>query len=414
MLSKSTIAAIFGLLSSGALAAPLASPWSATSAWSSPKESESAWSYTKQPESTSASASWTPISYSFAGPAPTEVSADGDKFRYPLSNEFPTPSNAEIAQIEQAAGGDLPSAAPPPGTISADSLNSLRLIAFNELFEVAFFTSLLSNITNSVPGYEVPAGLDRDFVIETIRTVQAQEQLHALLANGGLASQNAAPIQPCEYVFPTTDLAGAIGLAATFTDVVLGTLGDVQTIAANAAGDRGLIRGFAAVIGQEGEQNGFYRVFQGKRPSAQPFLTVGAREFAFTALQQNFVVPGSCPNIADIKIPTIAGALNLLTAAPQPKDSQLQFSFATESFSAAADYRLVLVNGVSNPIVESLENASYEGGVVTFEAEFPFATDLLYGLTIASVIPASAVANLTDVDSVAAASLFGPALIEVL
>jgi hypothetical protein len=55
-------------------------------------------------------------------------------------------------------------------------------------------------------------------------------------------------------------------------------------------GDIGLIRGVASVIGQEGEQNGFFRFKADKIPSAVPFLTTSTREFAFSTLNQNFVL----------------------------------------------------------------------------------------------------------------------------
>lgn len=73
----------------------------------------------------------------------------------------------------------------------------------------------------------------------------------------------------------------------------------------------------------------------------------------------------------------------------------------------------VLINGLNKPVVEKSRNARFEDGVVTFEAEFLIATDLLVGLKIASVIPASAVDSITDVVSVAAAAVFGPTFIEV-
>ena len=127
------------------------------------------------------------------------------------------------------------------------------MIAFNELFEVAFFTSLINNITNNVPGFEVGSPAVKDFVLKTLIAVQAQEELHALGANGILTSAGATPIQPCEYIFPSSDFDTAINFARTFTDVVLGTLQDAQNgLAVN--GDDALVALLGSVIGQEGEQ----------------------------------------------------------------------------------------------------------------------------------------------------------------
>ena len=74
------------------------------------------------------------------------------------------------------------------------------------------------------------------------------------------------------YKFPTTDVLSAIALAETFTTLVLGTLQDASQLLAKN-GDDGPVRAVASVIGQEGEQNGFYRTLLGLKPSQKPFLT---------------------------------------------------------------------------------------------------------------------------------------------
>ena len=87
--------------------------------------------------------------------------------------------------------------------------------------------------------------------------------------------------------FPISDFNSAIALASTFTDVVLGTLQDVASLLATDGGDC-MVHGIVSVVGQEGEQNGFYRSLLDKNPSALPFLTTSTCEFAFSALSQNF------------------------------------------------------------------------------------------------------------------------------
>lgn len=84
------------------------------------------------------------------------------------------------------------------------------------------------------------------------------------------------------------------------------------------------------MIGQEGKQSGFFRAAQGERPSAQPFLTVGARECAFSTLLQQFVVSGSCPNAEEIGIGAIGGVLKVLTQMPAVEDLVVEFRFETE------------------------------------------------------------------------------------
>ena len=127
-----------------------------------------------------------------------------------------------------------------------------------------------------------------------------QEELHALDANNALAHVGYDPIEPCQYTFPVQDFDSALVLATTFTDVVLGTLQDVVERFA-LGGDFALTRHVASIIGQEGEQQGWFRVMQGKVPSELPFLTTSDLNFAFTAIQ-SFVVPGTCPNLSLIHI----------------------------------------------------------------------------------------------------------------
>ena len=94
-------------------------------------------------------------------------------------------------------------------------------------------------------------------VLSILNIVLAQEELHELNANGAFKLFTNQTIKPCEYIFPVATFNDSIALASTFTDVVLGTLPDIQTVFADNQ-DNGLIRGVGSVIGQEGEQNGVY------------------------------------------------------------------------------------------------------------------------------------------------------------
>lgn len=150
----------------------------------------------------------------------------------PLGNGFPTVANpsSQLTAIEQAAQGSLPNGGAPP-TPKDNTVTSLRLIAFNELFEVAFFTELIANITNNVPGYTFSTDHSKQSALKTLTAIQAQEELHELNANGAVTKFGGkGPIQPCKYNFPVTTYKDAIALASTFTDVVLGTLQDVQSL----------------------------------------------------------------------------------------------------------------------------------------------------------------------------------------
>ncbi|RVX69020.1 hypothetical protein B0A52_08087 [Exophiala mesophila] len=341
----------------------------------------------------------------------------GNPFSFPLSNGFPNivAGSQQEASLFNQAHGTLPNGPPPPTAPAEDDLLSLRLIAFNELWEVAFFTELLANITNNIPGYEFEDPNERQAAINAITAVQAQEQLHALDANGALAHFNAGPIQPCQYVAPVSNFQDAVAVASQFTDVVLGTLGDVVTHFGEN-GDSGLIRGVASVIGQEGEQDGYYRSLLGKVPSANAFLTASAREFAFNAINQNFVVPGSCPNANTINLPTY-GVLTLETPATQitAQDTTLAFSIPAEEvwsqYPNGQGLSLILINQQNVPINQTLAITGVSDDLVQFTANFPFEENSLFGLTIAVV---AAGEGLTDIATVAENTVFGPVFINVL
>ncbi|KAI7111353.1 hypothetical protein KC352_g35871, partial [Hortaea werneckii] len=202
---------------------------------------------------------------------------------------------------------------------------------------------------------------------------------------------------------------------------------DIQTIFAND-GDNGLIRGVGSVIGQEGEQNGFYREILGKVPSALPFLTGSARDFAFNAINQNFVVPGSCDASLDLLLHPASGTplkefgvLNVLTDPADitsDKDSEIDFSFQTQtskvqghSFAAKQGMFLTYINQQNAPFSVPLMNEKFDKDQVTFTASFPGQSREMNGLTIAAITNSDG--PFATPDDVADATLFGPGLIDV-
>ena len=347
-----------------------------------------------------------------------------------LPDGFPTFNSAELTTVEQTAHGTLPNGgAPPAGSISELGLTSIKFINNTENFEVFFFDSLITNITNNVYGYEIPDQKEKTFILNALKAHKAQEELHATLATKLLASQGLGPILPCKYQFGATNFEEAIKTAALFTDVTLGTLQDVQANFAAGNGDKALIPGVASVIGQEGEQDGFYRLLEKDNliPAALPFLTRSTIQFAFSALNQNFIVPGSCPNQTDINLP-IFGTLEVTTKKIIPEQDQtLSFSVDIETLSGLStsagpnksnyqsyDYESLLslqyINQQDVPIEAKVSNINLQGTVVTFDADFPATADTLNSLTIAAVVVGH---NFTTAAAVANATLFGPALIDI-
>jgi hypothetical protein len=262
-----------------------------------------------------------------------------------------------------------------------------------------------------------------------------QEELHGIFADKVLQSQKAETIKPCQYKFPSTNFADAIAFATTFTDVVLGTLQDVIEIFA-INNDHALTRGVASVVGQEGQQDGFYRILQNKNkvPSELPFLTTSTRDFAFSSLEQGVIV--SCPNDNVLKQKLkIFGVLNLLTTNIRPKDQNLQFSFDLttmsksnigsssdassysaygKTYNAGYDWSqvsLVYINQQNTPVVQKPQNVKVSGTVVTFDAFFPYSQYLFNGLTIAAVTSSNG--PFASAGAVANSTLFAPAFVEL-
>jgi hypothetical protein len=283
-----------------------------------------------------------------------ESSPNGQQvFSFPLPNGFPNVTDKnDIAAIEQQARGTLANG-PLPSNISDLSAVVWSLIAFNEIFEVAYFTSLIANVSNRVDNYEVGTNATRQIVLNALEAVRAQEELHALGANGVLQTAGRETVQACQYKFPVDNFDDAIAFAATFTDVVLGTLQEALT-SFGVDGDVGFLGLVGSVIGQEGEQNGFYRTMgrPAEIPSAKPFLTASSGSFALSALMQLVVVPGSCPSMLPLPVfpPLTVNTTNI-----DNNTSTVDFSFNSNgSNTNPDDLRLVYITGQNAPVVTNL------------------------------------------------------------
>lgn len=100
-------------------------------------------------------------------------------YSIPASDGFPNPSADQLATIQQKAGGQL-SNAPPPAKLANSSLTAFQLIAFNENFEVAYFSSLIDNITNNSPGFQLDDHKERDQLLSILEAVKAVRPLPGL------------------------------------------------------------------------------------------------------------------------------------------------------------------------------------------------------------------------------------------
>lgn len=249
-------------------------------------------------------------------------------------------------------------------------------------------------------------------------TPTKQEELHAINAYNVLTNFKAFAPPPCSYKFPTSDINSAITLAETFTAFVLGTLQDAsQLLATN--GDAGPVRSVASVIGQEGEQNGWYRTYLGLKPSEKPFLTTSVAAFAFSKLQ-GFV--DSCPfDVTQINIP-IFPALSVVTGSGgldvEAQDQSLAFEADLEGVQDAEKYiggngdglYITYLTGQNLPISVPVTNVSWDGKTIKLEASFPFSANVMEGLSVAALTTKG---DFASADDVVAATLAAPGLIQV-
>ncbi|KAK8149473.1 vesicle coat component [Beauveria asiatica] len=334
----------------------------------------------------------------------------------PSNDGFPMPNKDQQVTLAKQAGGKLPNVALPK-KLGPGSTTAFQLIAFNELFETAYFDSLLQNITNGVQGYEAD---DKEELIKIFSAVRAQEELHALAAQTALMAANASFVpSACKYMFPTTNLTQAVNIAETFTAVVLGALQGANVLFAkeNVPVPIQLI---SSVIGQEGEQNGYYRTVLKEVPSESPFLTAVPAAFAFSALQM-FVVPGSCPYpLSNIDLPIFPPMMinGQAVAALEAKDQKLSFSADLGKSEQAKKYFggdgkdlfLTYTTGQQKPISLEISNVKWESGMISFDADFPVSENVMNGFSHAALTTGNV---FESADDVANSTLAGPGIIQV-
>lgn len=90
----------------------------------------------------------------------------------PDLNALLQPNDAQLLQIQKAAGGLLPNGK--ITKLSAVAQANLAVIAINEQFEVAYFASLIGNITSGVHGYspgDLPSPMSTGRLLETLNAI---------------------------------------------------------------------------------------------------------------------------------------------------------------------------------------------------------------------------------------------------
>ncbi|KAL2817676.1 major facilitator superfamily domain-containing protein [Aspergillus cavernicola] len=270
-----------------------------------------------------------------------------------------------------------------------------------------FFNELLWNITRLKEGFVLAKEFEKEYALRSLETILAQKELHAAIANRALKHFGQKPIRPCHYTFPVTSLDEAINLATLFSSLHLGGLQDItERFAAN--GDAFLARLTAAMIGKEGAQQGWFRVYLDKFPSELPLLTTSDINFVYSAAQ-NHVVPGSCPDNKDINLKAFA-PLEILTP-PVPKSSKIRISWTHGSNEKYDLLWLAYINQLNVPAVVPVQVLSCDGQKSTAVALFPYDEFLLNGLTVAAVVNRRG--PFVNAAEVAQSTVYGPGLIIV-
>lgn len=259
-----------------------------------------------------------------------------------------------------------------------------------------------------------------------------QEEMHAYNADDAVRYfSGGSHIYPCTYVFPVSDFSSAIAFAQTFTDMYLGLLADIlRHTALNLGSDsNGIVSVLAQALGQEGQQSGWFRSLQGKHPSAEPFLTTSTREFAFSWLQR-FTVSGSCPSLGDIPLKTFprmdvvstvgTGPVTLLVPGEVDEKTQSLAFVNGALMPTVVPFNVIGVAACDNRGPKELgTNLTYSEGVskcgngtvTKLTADFPFAHNVMHGLTLAVVVKRGG--SFINAQDVTNAAVYGPAVIEI-
>jgi hypothetical protein len=162
---------------------------------------------------------------------------------------------------------------------------------------------------------------------------------------------------------------------------------------------------FSAVLGQEGQQDGYFRWLRQLVPNENPFLTTSVPAFFYNHILQQYVVPDTCPALLDF-LPTYGKLLAL--SSPPARNSTL--GFHTTLANVTADNYIAYMSG-QKIAVEAITNLTHMHDSTTFEVKFPYDSGFSRGLTIAALVAKKrSFANTSDV---AEHTLAGPALIEV-
>lgn len=233
-----------------------------------------------------------------------------------------------------------------------------------------------------------------------------QEELHLISANEGLNGSGHAEIKPCAYEFPVTSFDAAIRMADDFSGLLIGVISAViQQFIDGGDGEPSTIAQFCAVLGQEGQQDGFFRLMASKVPNANPFLTSTTLSFLYSHIKQSYVAKGTCPSTIDLPL------YETLIPLDAPGASNTTVRYNTTQTGVTTNYHIAYMSGQISPVVVPISKIAKHGSVTTFTADFPFDTGFSRGLTVAALVKNNG--PFANASQVADSTLAGPGLIQV-
>lgn len=128
---------------------------------------------------------------------------------------------------------------------------------------------------------------------------------------------------------------------------------------------------------------------------------------------KNFIVPGSCPNAASIPFKIFEPLTVTSQFIPASNTTVTYEVNAVENGTVnSSNTFIAYITGQNVPVVvgiDSVENTA--SGKTSFSAALPFSNGFSTGLTIAAVVNSKR--PFADANAVAAATLFGPGLLEI-
>ncbi|KAF7551964.1 hypothetical protein G7046_g7557 [Stylonectria norvegica] len=363
---------------------------------------------------------------------------------------LPVPLNRQIRVISSEAGGKLPKG-PLPKNLSKKGIAAFQLILLNEFFEVAYFEALRKNVTKKRTGFELGyetalrtngTRYENNQTRAEIRMEQNlnvllnQEKMHAIAAQQVLKANHAVRPPPCRYRCHVNNLEEALRHAETFTAVGMGVLQTVSVILSEE-NQSDVVRILSSIIGQEGEQNGYFRELLGYVPTEAPFLTNVPLEYAYSVLQRytlqcSYTKTKIEDDFTMTKFPTLdvedqeiltmtanetslkfvasldheaikkLDQLNISQARPVP--GQLTFPVPLPKDKLFMTY----LNGQRMHSVD-LEEGSLNDSILTTKASFPCKKENWRGLTIAALTTTN---KFADYDELVNNTIAGPGLIQ--